>query len=380
MSWLIIPEYKLDDEERVVVQSNYSNSHFWLVPCIGSNMLSLLLTCIKKLIFRYSGERKICLIVNNEWVQRTVKKQFLETDIKINVLTPHQFACSKTNYNNTFVLHGEDISKSIFDLIVKRSQFVFYSANPNLSIGNVSMYDNFVVASEDDISNALNVRKFELHFFHKSKNLILPIKKLITSNLFEVKRDFTATYTPIRICKATNNCEEVKYIQNEIYSFSNAGYEVALLFKSREDIVSYFNILFRIDGKQNWNIVKDRFDQIDVSSLESYLHEKGYRFLLSPFSDYQEESAVSVITYEEVKGIAFDVVILPFFDNQLCNEVEMDMVNKLMVHSIISAKHSIYFTYSHFPNDFLRQIESDCWQILIDNNKPPYNRSNIFGI
>lgn len=327
MSWLIIPENQLDSEERLVIESNYINSHYWLVPCIGSNLFSLLLACIRKLINRYSGERRICLIVNNAWSQRTLKKQTLEIGVDISVLTLHQFVCSKTSYHNTFVLHGEDISKSILELIVNRSQFVFLSSNHSLSIGNISIYDNQEVINEDDISNILNVRKFELHICHKANSQMSLIKKLIISNIFELKRNLSKFDTPVRICKATNNVEEVKYVLNQINRCSNAGYEVALLFKTREDIVSFFNTLFRIDGKLNWSIVKDRFDNIDVSSLELCLRENGYIFRLSPYSESHEETTVSVILYEDVKGTDFDYVILPFFDNQLCIETEMELVN-----------------------------------------------------
>jgi hypothetical protein len=94
---------------------------------------------------------------------------------------------------------------------------------------------------------------FQLNMIHRlTRSIINAVQKILPSmNIWGAKRDLTKQDVNIRLCEASSEQEEVKYIYQEALKGANVGDTSVVLFPTTNSITKFANLVLSANGKHN---------------------------------------------------------------------------------------------------------------------------------
>ena len=370
MAWMIKYD-KLDDDQKDFVDKEINNTgNIWIQGFAGSGKSVMLIHALRKKIDK-NPHASVCVVVYTHSLIDMFKTGMKELGMpNIPVMTYHAFAKSFQNYDYIFCDEVQDLPKEVLSKMKSRSQYVYVAGDSNQSI-----YENTVTPSE--IGYVLNARPFVLNKIYRlTKSIIAAVTNLLPNmDIFGAKRDMSKRDVSVRLGKAYDKEDEVKYIWEQARNATSEGYSAVSLLPKHEYIVEFSNVLLKINNKPTWSYQKDNWGKPDYNSLNSHFLKNGLKVEYvgnghGSFQNAERNRNLILMTYHSAKGMDFDNVFLPFLSDDL--EIARNNQETLLMVALTRSKMNLFLTYSGYIHRLVKKFEATCQTIPLNkanNNK-----------
>lgn len=362
MAWMIKYDQLDDDQKDFVDKEINKTGNIWIKGFAGSGKSVMLIHALRKKL-EDSPNARMCVVVYTRSLIDMFKTGMNELGMPtIPVMTYHQFKKGSDNYDYIFCDEVQDLPEHVLVNMQQRSQHVYVAGDSNQSI-----YDNTV--SPNEIGNVIGARPFELtRIYRLSSSIINAVARLLPNmNIFSARRNMQDVKVDVRLVKAYDEEEEVKYIWEKASEYTAERYNTVVLLPKRDDIIKFANILLEQNGKQPWEVVKDAWDErpdwgqlnqhFKANNLNVEYIGNGY----GSFQNAEKRGNLILMTYHSAKGMDFYNVFLPFLSDDLFIR-KYDEETLFMV-AMTRSRINLFITYSGFLNDLVTRFESICSKI-----------------
>ena len=207
-------------------------------------------------------------------------------------------------------------------------------------------------------------------------------------DIFGSRRDMTKKDVSVRLGKAYDKNEEVKYVWDQASDATSEGYSAVVLLPKHDYIIDFANRLLRQNGKTEWDFEENNWGKPDYDSLNRHFRNQGLKVeyvgnSYGSFQNAERNRNLILMTYHSAKGMDFDNVFLPFLSSDLnisrrddfsISGRDENLEKTLFMVAITRSKMNLYITYSGYLHHLVRKFESTCQRIdlnqLNDNDKP----------
>jgi superfamily I DNA/RNA helicase len=282
------------------------------------------------------------------------------------VMTYHAFVKGAQTYDYIFCDEVQDLPKDVLTKMKSRSQYVYVAGDSNQSI-----YDNTVTPSE--IGQVLSARPFVLNKIYRlTKSIIAAVTNLLPNmDIFGAKRDMSKRDVSVRLGKAYDKEDEVKYIWEQTKNATSEGYSAVALLPKHEYIQEFSNILLKNNNKPKWNYQEDNWGKPDYKSLNSHFLNNGLKveYVGNGFGSFQNAERnrnLILMTYHSAKGMDFDNVFLPFLSDDL--EISKTNSETLLMVALTRSKMNLFLTYSGYIHRLVKKFEASCQTIPLNKS------------
>ena len=366
MDWMVKYQ-KLDDDQKKFVDDEINkNGNIWIKGFAGSGKSVMLIHALRKKI-NNTPNAKVCVVVYTHSLIDMFKTGMEELAMpSIPVMTYYQFKKGSQTYDYIFCDEVQDLPAEVLDQMEQRSQHVYVAGDSNQSI-----YENRVTPSE--IGNIINARPFVLtRIYRLTRSIMNAVSNLLPNmDIFGSRRDMTKKDVSIRIGKGYDEDEEVKYVWEQSSNATSERYSSAVLLPKHDDILDFANRLLRNNGKIEWILQEDDYDNTDYNSLNNHFKDQGLKIeyvgnRYGSFRNAERNRNTILMTYHSAKGMDFDNVFLPFLSNDLF--IQNDKETLFMV-AMTRSKMNLYITYSGYLHHLVQRFESTCQKIDLNPSK-----------
>jgi superfamily I DNA/RNA helicase len=193
-------------------------------------------------------------------------------------------------------------------------------------------------------------------------------------DIFGAKRDMTKKDVEIRLFKADDDKQEVKYIWEKASEAVSNGYSTVVLLPKHDDIIRFTNTLLENNNKKTWSLGKNRWGKPDYDSLNQYLNTQSLKaeYVGNGYGSFESAARnhnVIIMTYHSSKGMDFENVFLPFMSSDLY--ITSYQEETLFMVALTRSKTNLYISYSGQLHQLVKRFESSCQKVSFteDNNK-----------
>lgn len=367
MAWMIKYD-KLDDDQKDFVDKEINNTgNIWIQGFAGSGKSVMLIHALRKKMDK-NPNAIVCVVVYTHSLIDMFKTGMNELGMpNVPVMTYHAFVKGFQTYDYIFCDEVQDLPKDVLTKMKSRSQYVYVAGDSNQSI-----YENTVTPSE--IGQVLSARPFVLNKIYRlTKSIIAAVTNLLPNmDIFGAKRDMSKRDVSVRLSKAYDKEDEVKYIWEQATNATSEGYSAVALLPKHEYIQEFSNILLKNNNKPKWNYQEDNWGKPDYKSLNSHFLNHGLKveYVGNGFGSFQNAERnrnLILMTYHSAKGMDFDNVFLPFLSDDL--EISKTNSETLLMVALTRSKMNLFLTYSGFIHRLVKKFEASCQTI-------PLNKSN----
>jgi superfamily I DNA/RNA helicase len=201
-------------------------------------------------------------------------------------------------------------------------------------------------------------------------------------NIWGAKRDLTKQDVNIRLCEASSETEEVKYIYQEAQKGANVGDTSVILLPTLNMISKFANQVLSANSKPQWNEKKNNYGKPDFGDLNRHFKNNGIKiqFIGSGYgslSDAEKNKEAILMSYHSSKGLDFDNVFLPYLNNSFY--LHPSNANTLFMVAMTRSRKNLYLTYFGYTHDLVDKFKGECTEISISDilNQRTSTRSNI---
>jgi superfamily I DNA/RNA helicase len=366
MAWMIT-EDKLDPEQRGFINTQLrQNQNLWIKGWAGSGKTVLLVHALREKLAE-DPNLNICIVSFTLSLIDMMRTGLEELGIShVPIMTYYQFKGEDQTYDYIFCDEVQDLPASVLGLMRTRSKYVIVSGDSNQSI-----YDKRVTPSE--IGSILNATSFELTFIHRlTRSIINAVSKLLPNiNIFAAKRDMTKQDVDIRLIKAYDQEDEVKYIWSQASSATSIGDSAVVLLPMHVYIKEFVDLLCEVNSKPKWSNNKNKWGDTDYDSLNKHFESVGIKaeYIGNKYGSFQNAERnrnLIIMTYHSSKGMDFDNVFLPFLSNS--TQITLKKPDTLLMVAMTRSKKNLFITYSGFLHQLVERFESLCTKI--NPNRP----------
>jgi superfamily I DNA/RNA helicase len=367
MSWMIKYD-KLDDDQKDFVDKEINNTgNIWIQGFAGSGKSVMLIHALRKKMDK-NPNANVCVVVYTHSLIDMFKTGMNELGMpNIPVMTYHAFVKGFQTYDYIFCDEVQDLPKDVLTKMKSRSQYVYVAGDSNQSI-----YDNTVTPSE--IGQVLSARPFVLNKIYRlTKSIIAAVTNLLPNmDIFGAKRDMSKRDVSVRLGKAYDKEDEVKYVWEQATNATSEGYSAVALLPKHEYIQEFSNIVLKNNNKPMWNYQKDSWGNTDYKSLNNHFLKNGLKveYVGNGFGSFQNAEKnrnLILMTYHSAKGMDFDNVFLPFLSDDLI--IARNNQETLLMVALTRSKMNLFLTYSGYIHRLVKKFETSCQTI-------PLNKSN----
>ena len=364
MAWMVKYD-KLDDDQKDFVDKEINNTgNIWIQGFAGSGKSVMLIHALRKKIDK-NPKASVCVVVYTHSLIDMFRTGMNELGMpQVPVMTYHAFAKGFQNYDYIFCDEVQDLPQEVLTKMKSRSQYVYVAGDSNQSI-----YDNTVTPSE--IGQVLNARPFVLNKIYRlTKSIIAAVTNLLPNmDIFGAKRDMSKRDVSVRLGKAYDKEDEVKYIWEQAKNATSEGYSAVTLLPKHEYIVEFANILLKNNNKPKWNYQEDSWGKPDYKALNSHLASNGMKVEYvgngyGSFQNAEKNRNLILMTYHSAKGMDFDNVFLPFLSDDL--EIARNNPETLLMVALTRSKMNLFLTYSGFLHALVKKFEATCQTIPLN--------------
>ena len=364
MAWMVKYD-KLDDDQKDFVDKEINNTgNIWIQGFAGSGKSVMLIHALRKKIDK-NPKASVCVVVYTHSLIDMFRTGMNELGMpQVPVMTYHAFTKGFQNYDYIFCDEVQDLPQEVLTKMKSRSQYVYVAGDSNQSI-----YDNTVTPSE--IGQVLNARPFVLNKIYRlTKSIIAAVTNLLPNmDIFGAKRDMSKRDVSVRLGKAYDKEDEVKYIWEQAKNATSEGYSAVTLLPKHEYIVEFANILLKNNNKPKWNYQEDSWGKPDYKALNSHFASNGMKVEYvgngyGSFQNAEKNRNLILMTYHSAKGMDFDNVFLPFLSDDL--EIARNNPETLLMVALTRSKMNLFLTYSGFLHALVKKFEATCQTIPLN--------------
>ena len=399
MEWMIREDQLDPDQKEFVNVLSKKSGNIWVKGFAGSGKSVLLIHSLMNTLQREPNSKIVVLVFTH-----ALKDMF---EIGISELKPHYrinknipvktyydfIDNDKTSYDYIFCDEVQDLPSKVLYAMNNRATKVIVAGDSNQSIYQLDPKWFEKVVEPSQIGDILNARSFLLNYIHRlTRSIISAVQSLLPRmNIFSGKQDFTPVNVDIRLCKADDIKDEVKYIYQEAQKGVNVNEKSIILLPRHNSIVTFFQTLLNIYNKQQWNFKPNDFDvnkprekqRPDYEDFNKHLKNQNLKIQYvgnnqGSFSIAENNKDIIVMTYHSSKGLDFDNVFLPFLNNKLY--ISPYKEETLFMVAITRSKKNLYLTYNGYTHHLVDKFKSQCNEISISdilnqrtNNNPSTN-------
>ncbi|MCG8803273.1 3'-5' exonuclease [Tenacibaculum finnmarkense] len=373
MAWMITYE-KLKDEQRDFVDTEIEKKgNVWLKGFAGSGKSVLLIHGIRAKL-KNNPNANICIVVYTYSLIDMFKTGMAELKMpSIPIMTYYQFKKGNQNYDYIFCDEVQDLPVDVLAEMKQRSKYLYVAGDSNQSI-----YQNTVTPSE--IGNIIEGRPFELtRIYRLTRSIMNAVSNLLPNmNIFGARRDMTKIDVGVRLVKASDENEEVKYIWEQGSEATSEGYTAVVLLPTHDEILNFTDKLLENNGKKEWILQKNNWGKPNYNSLNNHFRKEGLKVEYigngnGSFQNAERKNNLIIMTYHSAKGMDFDNVFLPFLSEGLY--ISRDDEKTLFMVALTRSKKNLYITYSGYLHHLVETFETTCQRI--DLNASNNNNADI---
>lgn len=385
MAWMI-REDQLDPDQREFINVESKKSgNIWVKGFAGSGKSVLLIHSLKN-VLQKEPNAKIAVVVYTHSLIDMFKTGMKELNIpsSIPVMTYIEF-CDKNSQNFDYIFCDEvqDLPSRVLYAMNNRSRKVIVAGDSNQSIYDTDPRWNEPVVNPSQVGDIINARAFSLNMIHRlTRSIIAAVQKLLPSmNIWGAKRDLTKQDVNIRLCEASSETEEVKYIYQEAQKGANVGDTSVILLPTLNMITKFANQILNANNKTQWSEKKNNWNKPDYGDLNRHFRNNGIKiqFIGSGYgslSDAEKNKEAILMTYHSAKGLDFDNVFLPYLNNSFY--LHPSNASTLFMVAMTRSRKNLYLTYFGYTHDLVDRFKGECTEISISDilNQRTSTRSN----
>ncbi|MBN7810939.1 AAA family ATPase [Algoriphagus sp. H41] len=385
MAWMI-REDQLDPDQREFINVESKKSgNIWVKGFAGSGKSVLLIHSLKN-VLQKEPNAKIAVVVYTHSLIDMFKTGMKELNIpsSIPVITYIEF-CDKNSQNFDYIFCDEvqDLPSRVLYAMNNRSRKVIVAGDSNQSIYDTDPRWNEPVVNPSQVGDIINARAFSLNMIHRlTRSIIAAVQKLLPSmNIWGAKRDLTKQDVNIRLCEASSETEEVKYIYQEAQKGANVGDTSVILLPTLNMITKFANQVLSANNKPQWSEKKNSWNKPDYGDLNRHFRNNGIKiqFIGSGYgslSDAERNKEAILMTYHSAKGLDFDNVFLPYLNNSFY--LHPSNASTLFMVAMTRSRKNLYLTYFGYTHDLVDKFKGECTEISISDilNQRTSTRSN----
>jgi superfamily I DNA/RNA helicase len=362
MAWMIKYD-KLDDDQKDFVDKEINKTgNIWIKGFAGSGKSVMLIHALRKKL-KDTPNAKMCVVVYTHSLIDMFKTGMNELGMpSIPVMTYYQFKKGHDKYDYIFCDEVQDLPEDVLVNMQQRSQHVYVAGDSNQSI-----YDNTV--SPNEIGSIISARPFVLtRIYRLTRSIMNAVSNLLPNlDIFGSRRDMTKKDVSIRLGKAYDKEDEVKYIWQQASNATAEGYSSVVLLPTHDDIFDFINQLLVNEKKHNWELAKNKYGDTDYSSLNRHFINEGLKVeyvgnRYGSFQNAERNRNLILMTYHSAKGMDFENVFLPYLsDDTFIKDETLFMV------ALTRSKMNLYLTYSGYLHHLVERFETACQRIDLNS-------------
>lgn len=374
MAWMI-REDQLDPDQREFVNNESKKSgNIWVKGFAGSGKSVLLIHSLKNIIQK-EPNAKVAIVVYTHSLIDMFKTGMQELNLpnSIPVMTYIEF-CDKNRQNFDYILCDEvqDLPSRVLYAMNNRARKVIVAGDSNQSIYDTDPRWQEPVVNPNQVGDIINARAFSLNMIHRlTRSIINAVQKILPSmNIWGTKRDLTKQDVNIRLCEASSEQEEVKYIYQEALKGANVGDSSVVLFPTTNSITKFANLVLLANGKSQWSERNNQYGKPDFGNLNIHFKNNGIKlqFIGSGYGtlkNAEQNKEAILMTYHSSKGLDFDNVFLPFLNTHFY--LHSSNAETLFMVAMTRSRKNLYLTYFGYTHDLVDKFKSECTEIFISD-------------
>lgn len=381
----MIREDQLDPDQRdfINVESKKSGN-IWVKGFAGSGKSVLLIHSLKNIIKKEPNANVAVVVYTRSLIDMfKTGMQELNLPSSIPVMTYIEFV-DKNNQNFDYIFCDEvqDLPARVLYAMNNRARKVIVAGDSNQSIYDTDPRWQEPVVDPNQVGDIINARAFQLNMIHRlTRSIINAVQKILPSmNIWGAKRDLTKQDVNIRLCEASSEKEEVKYIYQEALKGANVGDSSVVLFPTTSSITKFANLVLSTNGKSQWDEKKNNWGKPDFGNLNRHFRSNGIKlqFIGSGYGtlkNAEQNKEAILMTYHSSKGLDFDNVFLPFLNTHFY--LHPSNAETLFMVAMTRSRKNLYLTYFGYTHDLVDKFKSECTEISISDilNQRTTNRT-----
>jgi superfamily I DNA/RNA helicase len=382
MAWMI-REDQLDPDQRDFINVESKKAGNIFVKGFAGSGKSVLLVHSLKDILQKEPNAKIAVVVFTHALIDMFRTGMREMNIPdtIPVMTYYAFVDGTTTYDYIFCDEVQDLPSRVLYAMQNRAKKVIVAGDSNQSIYEIDPKWKDPVVNPDQVGDIISAKAFNLNMIHRlTRSIITAVQKLLPSmNIWGTRRDLTKQDVAIRLCEATSETEEVKYVYQEALKGVNVGDMSVILFPTRDSVIKFTNIVISNNGKVQWEERENQWGEPDYGDLNRHLRNNGLKlqFVGSGYGSLEDaiqHKEVILMTYHSSKGLDFDNVFLPFLNNNFW--LHPRNAKTVFMVAMTRSKKNLYISYYGYTHGLLDPFKNECTQISIADILNPKNNTN----
>jgi superfamily I DNA/RNA helicase len=389
MAWMIREDQLDPDQKDFINIEAKKTGNIWVKGFAGSGKSVLLVHSLRD-ILQSQPNAKVAIVVYTHSLIDMFKTGMRELNLPstIPIMTYIEFVDkNSSNYDYIFCDEVQDLPSRVLYAMKNRARKVIVAGDSNQSIYDTDPRWNEPVVNPEQIGDIINARAFSLNVIHRlTRSIIAAVQKLLPKmNIWGAKRDLTKQDVNIRLCEATSEKEEIKYIYQEIQKGTSVGDTCAILLPTNDLIQKFVDIVMTLNNKPSWNTKKNNWGKPDYGELNRHFRSNGIKlqFVGSGYGSLRdaEQSKESILmTYHSAKGLDFDNVFLPFLNSNF--HLHPRNAETLFMVAMTRSRKNLYLTFFGYNHDFVDKFKAECTEIsiaeLMVNQRTTGSQSNNF--
>jgi hypothetical protein len=374
MAWMIREDQLDPDQKEFINVESKKTGNIWVKGFAGSGKSVLLIHSLKNVIQK-EPNAKVAVVVYTHSLIDMFKTGMQELNLpnSIPVMTYIEF-CDKNSQNFDYIFCDEvqDLPSRVLYAMNNRARKVIVAGDSNQSIYDTDPRWNEPVVNPNQVGDIINARAFSLNMIHRlTRSIINAVQKILPSmNIWGAKRDLTKQDVNIRLCEASSEQEEVKYIYQEALKGASVGDTSVILFPTTNAITKFANFVLSANGKSQWSEKKNQYGKPDYGDLNRHFRSSGIKlqFIGSGYGalkNAEQNKEAILMTYHSSKGLDFDNVFLPFLNTHFY--LHPSNAETLFMVAMTRSRKNLYLTYFGYTHDLVDKFKGECTEISISD-------------
>lgn len=378
----IPPINKLDPQQQDFLNKistfvDNAGLHFrnqWIKGFAGSGK-SVLLAYASTTILAKKSNSNILVVVFTRSLVEMFKADFKELGLTTNVTIETYYEFMKGSGHHDYILCDEvqDLTPRVIREMNARSYNVIVAGDSNQSIYDRDPRWQEATVTSSEIGSLINGDPYELSIIHRlSRSIIDAVQRFLPRmNIFSSKRDMTKEDTQIRLCEASSEAEEVKYIMERASKAVSVGDSTAILIPSGQQIIKFVNQVLRDENKPEWAKRDNDWGRVDWGAMNAHLRKNGIKmqYVGNGYGCFDEsDSRIVIMTFHSAKGLDFENVFIPFANASMFINHDDSLAKTLFMVAMTRTRKNLYITYNGYPSDYLEAFKSNCSHIDISSS------------
>jgi len=386
----MIREDQLDPDQREFINvESKKTGNIWVKGFAGSGKSVLLIHSLMSTLQKEPNAKVAVVVYTRSLIDMFENgieelKPYYKVNRDIPVKTYYEFVDrDNLSYDYIFCDEVQDLPSKVLYAMNNRARKVIVAGDSNQSIFDEDPKWREPVVNPSQVGDIINARAFTLNMVHRlTKSIINAVQKLIPSmNIWGAKRDLTKQDVNIRLCEASSEQEEVKYIYQEALKGANVGDTSVILFPTTNSITKFANLVLSTNGKTQWSEKKNNYGRPDYGDLNRHFKSNGIKlqFIGSGYGalkNAEQNKEAILMTYHSSKGLDFDNVFLPFLNTHFY--LHPSNAETLFMVAMTRSRKNLFLTYYGYTHDLVDKFKGECLEISISDilNQRTTNRSS----